>query len=123
MPQTLLEEAIASHEPDQTGPEFLKWLYERLINVYKENPNIDFVQCLKRRADKAEAVVGRYLSNAEQAKINEHSVRIQAFKKCLEIVRGKRDIGSVALFEDRIEALIALEELNLKIKEAEDAKN
>lgn len=33
--------------------EFLHWLYERLIYVYRESPNVDFVLRLKRIADAA----------------------------------------------------------------------
>ena len=31
-----------------TDLEYLDWLKERLINVYRENPNVDFVQTLDR---------------------------------------------------------------------------
>ena len=112
MPQTLLEQAIASHEPDQTGPHFLKWLYYRLIYVYNESPDIDFVQCLKRRADKARAVIDRYNLSLKEAKINKHTIRIQALKECLEIVDAHRykDPGS-CFAEIQISSLIAVEEL------------
>lgn len=32
-------------------PEFLDWLADRLVNVYSENPNIDFVLSLRARAE------------------------------------------------------------------------
>lgn len=32
--------------------EFLKWLAERLVNVYNESPNVDFVLKLKEIATK-----------------------------------------------------------------------
>lgn len=32
--------------------EFLHWLILRIIKVYRENPNVDFVQRLKKIADK-----------------------------------------------------------------------
>ncbi len=34
-----------------TNKEFFDWMYERLIYVYKEKPNLDFVQSFKKRAD------------------------------------------------------------------------
>ena len=33
--------------------EFLDWLADRLVYVYKESPNVDFVQKLKAIAKKA----------------------------------------------------------------------
>lgn len=34
--------------------EFLHWIVDRLINVYGESPNIDFVHRLKRIVDRME---------------------------------------------------------------------
>lgn len=31
--------------------EFFKWIYERLIHVHKENPNVDYMRSLKERID------------------------------------------------------------------------
>ena len=28
--------------------EFLEWIYERLINIHKENPNIDYMRRLRK---------------------------------------------------------------------------
>lgn len=37
-----------------TDVQFLRWLRARLINVYNESPNVDFVQRLKSIADRLE---------------------------------------------------------------------
>ena len=34
-----------------TDAQFLHWLYERMIYVYKESPNVDFVQRIKQISD------------------------------------------------------------------------
>lgn len=34
-----------------TNKEYLNWLYERLVNVYNENPSLDFVRKLREIAD------------------------------------------------------------------------
>lgn len=34
-----------------SNKEYFDWLYERLIHVYNENPNVDFIQSFKKRAD------------------------------------------------------------------------
>ena len=34
-----------------SNKEYFDWLYERLIHVYKEKPNVDFVQSFKKRTD------------------------------------------------------------------------
>lgn len=34
-----------------SNKEYFDWLYERLIHVYNENPNVDFVQSFKKRTD------------------------------------------------------------------------
>jgi hypothetical protein len=33
---------------NENTKEYLKWLHERLIHVYGESPNVDFVQKLKK---------------------------------------------------------------------------
>jgi hypothetical protein len=37
-----------------TDAEFLRWLRGRLVNVYKESENVDFVQRLDRIIDRLE---------------------------------------------------------------------
>lgn len=39
-----------------TDSEFLNWLYARLVSVYDESPNTDFVVRLKEIADKREDI-------------------------------------------------------------------
>jgi hypothetical protein len=34
-----------------TDKEFLSWIADRLVYVYRESPNVDFVQKLRRIAD------------------------------------------------------------------------
>lgn len=34
-----------------TTKEFLIWIYERLVNVYRENPNTDYMRRLKTIID------------------------------------------------------------------------
>lgn len=41
-------------ETKMTDSDFLRWLAERLVNVYKEDPNTDFVLKLKSIADELE---------------------------------------------------------------------
>jgi hypothetical protein len=36
--------------------EFLNWIIDRLINVYNENPNVDFIHRLRKIADKLEII-------------------------------------------------------------------
>ncbi len=38
-------------EIDMTDVEFLKWIEERLIHVYKESPNVDFIHRLRSIID------------------------------------------------------------------------
>ena len=40
---------LAAHEPEREGPKFLEWASDRLVNVYGESENVDFVICLRRR--------------------------------------------------------------------------
>lgn len=37
-----------------TDKEFLNWLADRLVNVYNESPNVDFVHKLKKIAENIE---------------------------------------------------------------------
>lgn len=59
-PDMLLIEAapdlLDAHEPEREGPDFLDWVADRLIN-HGDNPNSDFILCLRRRADKARAAI------------------------------------------------------------------
>ena len=34
--------------------EFLNWIIDRLINIYNESPNVDFIHRLRKIADKLE---------------------------------------------------------------------
>lgn len=38
-------------------PDFLMWLADRLVNVYGENPNMDFVLSIRERANAMQAVL------------------------------------------------------------------
>ena len=40
-------------------PDFMDWIADRLVNVYGENPNIDFVQSLRYRAKLARAAIAK----------------------------------------------------------------
>lgn len=54
----LLEAGLLdAHEPEREGPKFLDWVANRLVNVYGESENVDFVICLRRRAAKAAAAI------------------------------------------------------------------
>jgi hypothetical protein len=37
-----------------TDTEFLEWLIDRLVDVYGENPNVDFIHRLRKIATKSE---------------------------------------------------------------------
>ncbi len=52
----ILREALEPHAYP-SGPDFLDWLADRLINVYGESPNIDFVLALQRKAAKQRAAL------------------------------------------------------------------
>lgn len=47
-----------------TDAEFLRWMADRLVHVYGESPNVDFVQHLREIADRVDA-----LNAAERAKL------------------------------------------------------
>jgi hypothetical protein len=40
-------------------PAFLEWLADRLVHVYKENPNVDFVLSLRSRAAAGRAAINK----------------------------------------------------------------
>lgn len=40
----------AALEPSRSGPDFYDWLADRLVHKYGEDPNVDFVLTLRRRA-------------------------------------------------------------------------
>ncbi len=42
-----------------TDAEFLDWMVKRLVNVYHESANYDFVQALQRIADRLRVLDGR----------------------------------------------------------------
>lgn len=42
-------------------PDFLDWIAARLVNVYGENPNVDFVLSLKERAEASRAAIAKAL--------------------------------------------------------------
>lgn len=50
-------ELLEAHDPEQTGPDFLDWIADRLVNVYGESPNIDFVLSLRKRAEMSRAAI------------------------------------------------------------------
>ncbi len=33
-----------------SDPEFLQWIYDRMLNVYGENPSLDYMRRLRRMA-------------------------------------------------------------------------
>jgi hypothetical protein len=47
---------LEAHQSD-SGPDFLDWLADRIVEVYGESPNVDFVLTLKRKAAKARAAI------------------------------------------------------------------
>ena len=56
----LLEAGLLdAHEPEREGPRFLDWVADRMVLVYGESENADFVICLRRRAAKAAAAIAR----------------------------------------------------------------
>ncbi len=40
-------------------PTFLEWIADRLVHVYGENPNIDFVRSLRTRAEAARLAIAK----------------------------------------------------------------
>lgn len=50
---------LDSHEPERGGADFLDWVADRLVNVYGESENVDFVICLRRRAAKAREAISQ----------------------------------------------------------------
>ncbi len=50
---------LESHEPEREGADFLDWIADRIVNVYGESENVDFVICLRRRAAKARAAIAK----------------------------------------------------------------
>lgn len=50
---------LDSHEPERGGADFLDWVADRLVNVYGESENVDFVICLRRRASKAREAISQ----------------------------------------------------------------
>lgn len=48
---------IATNAGDRA---FLEWLADRLVMVYGESPNVDFVHTLRKYAEKINALVGAY---------------------------------------------------------------
>ena len=39
------------------GPQFLLWLVDRIVHVYGENPDVDFVHALRRKAEKMQQAI------------------------------------------------------------------
>lgn len=50
---------LEAHDPNRAGPDFLDWLADRLVNVYGEYPNIDFVLTLRRRAELSRSAIAK----------------------------------------------------------------
>jgi len=50
---------LAAHDPDAnpSGPDFLEWIAARMVDVYGEDPNVDFVVALRRKAGVARAAI------------------------------------------------------------------
>ena len=42
------------------GPDFLEWIADRLVNVYGESDNVDFVLSLRLRAKQHRAALANY---------------------------------------------------------------
>jgi hypothetical protein len=40
-------------------PDFLDWIADRLVNVYKESPHVDFVLSLRERANAGRAAIAK----------------------------------------------------------------
>jgi hypothetical protein len=47
---TIWQAALASRATSTEDGRFLSWLADRLVHVYKENPNLDFVHATRRIA-------------------------------------------------------------------------
>lgn len=45
--------------PDPNDPDFLDWLADRLVYVYGESPNVDFVLALRRKAMRDRSAIDR----------------------------------------------------------------
>lgn len=45
--------------------EFLEWLIDRLVHVYGESPNVDFIHKLKKIADNIEKIYQEGYSDAK----------------------------------------------------------
>lgn len=41
-------------------PDFLDWMADRLVNIYQENPNVDFVLSCRARAKHLRALITKY---------------------------------------------------------------
>ena len=52
-------ELLEAHEPDLLGPYFLDWVADRMVHVYGESENVDFVLALRRRAEKARNAIAK----------------------------------------------------------------
>ncbi len=50
---------LKAHEPERGGADFLDWIADRLVHIYGESENIDFVICLRRRAAKARLAIAK----------------------------------------------------------------
>ena len=50
---------LEAHEPEREGADFLDWIADRVVHIYGESENIDFVICLRRRAAKARAAIAK----------------------------------------------------------------
>ena len=47
---TRLRRALRGGNALKDNAEMLEWFADRLVNVYHENPNIDYVRCARERA-------------------------------------------------------------------------
>lgn len=48
------KEIAAKRTQELLDAEFLRWIVDRLINIYGESPNIDFIHRLRSVADRLE---------------------------------------------------------------------
>lgn len=49
------QDFMKANDHNEKGADFLDWVADRLVNVYGENPNVDFVIELRKRASMSRA--------------------------------------------------------------------
>jgi hypothetical protein len=65
-----IADMAAALEPSATpsGPDFLDWIANRLVNVYGESENVDFVLALRRKANAARATLDKHKGEIGKAR-------------------------------------------------------